>query len=375
MLVVLATIGLVVAFALDTRAGVAVVGNIPAGLPAFTFTIPTLGQLQALAVPAVMIGMIGFVESVSVAQSLAIKRGERIDPDAELRGLGVANLASAISGGFPVTGGFARSVVNFAAGARTPLAGVVAAALMGVVLLGLTGLFERLPLAVLAATIIVAVVGLVDLATLRHAWHYDRADALAWLLTAGGVLALGVEAGVGLGVALSIGTFLWRASRPHIAVVGRVGDSEHFRNERRFAVRTYPGLLMMRVDESLFFANVSPVLRRIEEAIALQGDVRHLVLDLSSVSHIDLTAVEALQRLHAELRERGIAMHLAEVRGPVMDRLVQTELPRQLAHPPFLNLHEAVGTLVGGDVARPGPAAESLTIRKCDGANHPMVVP
>jgi sulfate permease, SulP family len=357
MVVVLVAIGLVVGMGLDTRAGVAVVGSIPAGLPAFAFTLPTLEQLQALAVPAVMIALIGFVESVSVAQSLAIKRGERINPDAELRGLGMANLASAVSGGFPVTGGFARSVVNFAAGARTPLAGVIAAILMGVVLLGLTGLFERLPLAVLAATIIVAVVGLVDLATLRQAWHYDRADAVAWLVTAVGVLGLGVEAGVGLGVAMSIGTFLWRASRPHIAVVGRVGDSEHFRNERRFAVSTYPGLLLMRIDESLFFANVPAVLRRIEEEIELQGDVRHLVLDLSSVSHVDLTAVEALQRMQADLRERGIELHLAEVRGPVMDRLAQTELPQKLAHKPFLSLHEATGTLV------PSPQAASSLLK------------
>ena len=345
MAVVLLAIAAVAAFALDTRAGVAVVGAIPAGLPTLAFTLPTFGQLQALAVPAVMIALIGFVESVSVAQSLALKRGERVDPDAELRGLGAANLASAFSGGFPVTGGFARSVVNFAAGARTPLAGVIAAALMAVVLLGLTGLFERLPLAVLAATIIVAVSGLIDFSTLRHAWRYDRADALAWLVTALGVLGLGVEAGVGLGVAMSIGTLLWRASRPHIAVVGRVGDSEHFRNERRFTVTTYPGVLLLRVDERLFFANMSAVLRRIEEELARRRDVRHLVLDLSSVSHIDLTAMEALQRLQADLRARKIDLHLAQVRGPVMDRLVDTDLPRQLAHPPFLSLHQAIAVL------------------------------
>jgi SulP family sulfate permease len=343
--VVLLALGAVAGFGLDTRAGIRVVGDIPAGLPSFAIILPTVGQLQALVVPAVMIALIGFVESVSVAQSLAIKRGERINPDAELRGLGAANLASAVSGGFPVTGGFSRSVVNFAAGARTPLAGVIAAALMGVVVLALTGLFERLPLAVLAATIIVAVVGLVDVTTLRHAWHYDRADAIAWLVTALGVLGLGVEAGVGLGVAMSIGTFLWRASRPHIAVVGRVGDSEHFRNERRFAVQTYPGLLLLRIDESLFFANVSAVIQRIEEEIGRRGDVRHLVLDLSSVSHIDLTAIEALQRLQAELQERDIDLHLAEVRGPVMDRLKETGLPRSLAHAPFLSLHEATGFL------------------------------
>lgn len=347
MVVVLLAIAAVVAFGFDTRAGVAVVGTIPAGLPSLTITLPTMSQLQVLALPAVMIALIGFVESVSVAQSLANKRGERINPDAELRGLGAANLASAISGGFPVTGGFARSSVNYTAGARTPLAGVIAAALMSAVLLGLTGLFDRLPLAVLAATIIVAVSGLVDFATLRHAWRYDRADAIAWLVTAIGVLALGVDVGVGLGVVMSIGAFLWRASRPHIAVVGRLGDSQHFRNEQRHAVQTYPGLLLMRVDESLFFANMPAVLRRIEEEIERQGDTRHLVLDLSSVSHIDLTGVEGLQRLHDSLCERGIELHLAEVRGPVMDRLAQTELPRKLVHKPFLNLHDATGVLAG----------------------------
>lgn len=363
MAVVLLAITVVAAFALDTRAGVAVVGEIPPGLPSLAVTMPTFPQVQALAVPAVMIALIGFVESVSVAQSLAIKRGERIDPDAELRGLGAANLASAFSGGFPVTGGFARSVVNFAAGARTPIAGVTAAALMAVVLLGLTGVFERLPLAVLAATIIVAVVGLIDIATFRHAWHYDRADALAWLVTALGVLGLGVEAGVGLGVAMSIGTFLWRASRPHMAVVGRVGDSEHFRNERRFSVRTYPGLLLLRVDESLFFANIPAVLQRIEEEIGRRGDVRHLVLDLSSASHIDLTAVEALQRLHVDLRERGIEMYLAEVRGPVMDRLKETGLPDHLAHEPFLSLHEATRLLAPAASSPAGPPPVSIHAR------------
>lgn len=361
MAVVLLAIGAVAAFALDKGAGVAVVGQIPAGLPTLGVTMPTLSQVQALAVPAVMIALIGFVESVSVAQSLAIKRGERINPDAELRGLGAANLASAFSGGFPVTGGFARSVVNFAAGARTPLAGVIAAALMAVVLLGLTGLFERLPLAVLAATIIVAVVGLIDIATLRHAWRYDKADALAWVVTATGVLSLGVEAGVGLGVAMSVGTFLWRASRPHVAVVGRVGDSEHFRNERRFTVQTYTGMLLVRVDESLFFANIAAVIQRVEEELGRRVDVRHLVLSLSSVSHIDLTAVEALGRLQADLRERRIEMYLAEVRGPVMDRLKDTDLLGQLVHPPFISLHDAIRALAPSDLSAAAPISATAT--------------
>jgi len=260
MVIVLLSIGAVAVWQLDTQHGVAVVGTIPQGLPSLQLALPAREQVMHLFLPAFMIALVGFVESVSVAQSLAIKRGQRIDPNAELRGLGAGNLASALSGGFPVTGGFARSVVNFAAGAQTPMAGVISAGLMSLVLLGLTGLFERLPLAVLAASIVVAVLGLVDFETPRHAWHYDRADALAWAGTALGVLGLGVEAGIGIGVALSAGTFLWRASRPHIAVLGRLPGTEHYRNEQRFQVGIQPHLLIMRIDENLFFANSAAVL-------------------------------------------------------------------------------------------------------------------
>ncbi len=346
MAVVLLAVALVVGLDLDRVHGVKVVGSIPSGLPSVALPLPSAEQLQALFVPALMIALIGFVESVSVAQSLALKRGESVDPDAELRGLGVANLGSALVGGFPVTGGFSRSVVNFDAGARTPLAGVIAAVLMALVLLGMTGLFERLPLTVLAATIVIAVIGLIDLTAARHAWHYDRSDALAWGVTAAGVLVLGVELGVGLGVAMSLGTFLWSASRPHMAVVGRVPGTEHFRNEKRFEVETWPALLLVRVDERLFFANIGGVLRRIEDELRERAPVRDLVLDMSSVGHVDLTAFEALERLQGDLHDRGIELHLAEVRGPVMDHLQRTDLPGRLRHPPFLDLQQAVGALV-----------------------------
>lgn len=345
MVIVLLSIGAVALWQLDIRQGVAVVGNIPQGLPSLHLPWPTREQVMNLFVPAFVVALVGFIESVSVAQSLAIKRGQRIDANAELRGLGAGNLASAISGGFPVTGGFARSVVNFAAGAQTPMAGVISAALMALVLLGLTGLFGRLPLAVLAATIIVAVMGLIDLVTPRHAWHYDRADAIAWAGTALGVLALGVEAGIGIGVALSAGTFLWRASRPHIAVLGRLPGTEHFRNEQRFSVETVPHLLIMRIDENLFFANSAAVLDRVEAELERRSDVRDLLLVLSSVSHIDLTAAEALDRLHADLRRRGVTLHLAEVKGPVLDRLKRGGRLSGLAHEPFVTVHDAVQTL------------------------------
>ena len=345
MVVVLLNVLAVVLGDLDSRHGVAVVGNIPSGLPHLQWIWPSVEQVRLLAAPAFVIALVGFVESVSVAQSLAIKRGERIDPDRELRGLGLANLASAVSGGFPVTGGFARSVVNFSAGARTPMAGVVAAVLMALVLLGLTGLFERLPLAVLAATIVVAVLGLVDATTLRHAWQYDRADALAFAGTTLGVLALGVEAGIGIGVGLSVGVFLWRATRPHIAVIGRVAGSEHFRNELRYKVETWPGIVLLRIDENLFFANIAAVIDRIEAELQLRTGTHDLVLAMTSVSHIDLSAVEALERLTLELGKKGVQVHLAEVKGPVLDRLQRSHWLALLQRPPFVSVHAAVKAL------------------------------
>lgn len=366
MAVVLLSIGAVAGLALDVRHGVAVVGHIPQGLPSLRLPWPGTDALAALVLPAFVIAMVGFVESVSVAQSLAIKRGERIDANAELRGLGAANLASAVSGGFPVTGGFARSGVNFAAGARTPLAGAIAAVLMALVLTGLTGLFERLALAVLAATIVLAVLPLVDLVTPRHAWHYDRADALAWAGTLLGVLVFGVEAGIAAGVALSALVFLWRASRPHIAVVGRVPGTEHFRNELRFSVETLPGVLMLRIDENLFFANIAAVVDRVQLELARRPGTHHLVLVLSSVSHVDLTALESLQRLQTEMAAQGVSLHLAEVKGPVLDRLHHSAWLAQLPEPPFVSAHAAALAL------RQSPAGEALPRSVSKISVHPL---
>ena len=239
-----------------------------------------------------------------------------------------------------MTGGFARSVVNFAAGARTPLAGVIAALLMAVVLLGLTGLFERLPLAVLAATIIVAVVGLIDVGDAAPCLAL-RQGRCAWpgSSTAAGVLALGVEAGVGLGVA-HVDRHLPLACQP-----AAHGGGRPRRRQRALPERA----ALLGHDLSRLAAAArrrEPVLRQhrarsssaSRKRSTRRDDIRHLVLDLSSVSHVDLTAVEALQRLHGDLRERGIELHLAEVRGPVMDRLKHSELlqrtcPRAVPQP------------------------------------------
>jgi sulfate permease, SulP family len=326
---------------LDRTAGIAVVGEVPRGLPQLSLVLPDAPMLELLWLPALLIALVGFVESVSVAQSLALKRQQRIVPDRELLGLGVANVASALSGGYPVTGGFARSVVNFAAGAHTPLAGVVSAALMSLVIAAFTGLFFHLPHAVLAATIIVAVTSLVDVDAFRRAWRYDRADALSLLGTALGVMALGVEAGILTGVALSLGALVWRSSRPHMAVVGRVPGTEHFRNVLRHKVETVPGLLALRVDESLFFANATVVEDRIGDQLRLDPALRQVLLICSAVNQIDATALEVLTELERSLAARGIVFMLAEVKGPVMDRLRSTALGQRLDGRIFLSVHDA----------------------------------
>ncbi len=339
MLAVIVSTAVVAWWRLDSTAGVSVVGAVPQGLPALA--LPSLQGAGALLLPALLISLVGFVESVSVAQSLALKRQQRIDPNRELLGLGAANIASAFSGGFPVTGGFARSVVNFAAGANTPLAGVISALLMAAVIAALTDWFYYLPHAVLAATIIVAVTSLIDLETLREAWHYDKADAVSLLATAAGVVLFGVEAGIVLGVALSLGTLVWRSSHPHIAVVGRVPGTEHFRNVERHAVDTEPGLIAVRVDESLYFANASLLQDRIEALVAAQPETRQVLLVCSAVNMIDATALGVLTALERSLHERGIALALSEVKGPVMDRLQATSLGQRLRGRIFLSTHEA----------------------------------
>lgn len=326
---------------IDQTAQVSIVGAVPSGLPALALPSIDINALQALALPALLISLVGFVESVSVAQSLALKRGERISPNKELMGIGVANVASAVSGGFPVTGGFARSVVNYDAGARSPGAGIVSAIIMSVVIVALTGWFYYLPHAVLAATIIVAVLTLVDFKTVITTWRYDKADAVAMLLTFAGVLLLGVEEGILLGVVLSLAVLVWRSSHPHMAVVGRVPNTEHFRNIDRHEVATLPGLIALRVDESLYFANAQIVEAKIEQLVQEQPKTRCVLLIMSAVNQLDTTALQMLTELEASLSARGIRLQFAEVKGPVLDKLQFSALGQRMRERIFLSTHQA----------------------------------
>ena len=328
------------------QAGVKVVGAIPQGLPGLSLPTLDLGLALQLLPAALLISLVGFVESVSVGQTLAAKRRQRIEPDNELLGLGAANLGAAFSGGFPVTGGFARSVVNYDAGAQTPMAGVFTAVGIGLsVMLLLTPLLHNLPQAVLAASIMVAVLSLVDLASLRRTWRYSRQDGAAQLATILGVLLIGVEAGILLGVGLSLLLFLWRTSQPHMAVVGQVPGSEHFRNVERFAVIESPSVLSLRVDESLYFPNARYLEDRIGELIASRPLVRHLVLMCSGVNLIDASALDSLEAIVERLHTAGVQLHLSEVKGPVMDQLRRSDFLEKFGGQVFISQFQALQTL------------------------------
>ena len=317
-------------------AGVHLTGAVPSGLPGLNLAT-SAGHWQALVRPALLIAFVIFLISMSAAQTLALKRQEKLQSNYELIGLGVANIGSALTGGFPVTGSISRSAVNFSAGANTPLARIISAVLLAIALVAPTGWLALLPLPTLAATIIVAVMGMLELSTLRTAWRYDRGDALALLVTVAGVLVLGIEAGVVVGVMLSMANLIWRASRPHIAVLGRIAGSEHFRNIERYAAETVADVLMLRIDANLFFGNVEAVAQRIEEELKAHPLTCHLVLVMTAVSSIDTTALFALTELNVSLKARGIGLHLAEVKGPVIDRLNDSELPAALNGQIFLS--------------------------------------
>ncbi len=330
-----------------SAAGVHVVGSVPQGLPPLTTPVLSLDLWATLAGPAALISVVGFVESVSVAQTLAARKRQHIVPDQELIGLGAANIAAGVSGGYPVTGGFARSVVNFDAGARTPAAGIFAAVGLALATLFLTPLLFHLPQATLAATIIVAVLSLVDLSVLRKSWVYSKADFAATAVTIGATLLAGVEIGISAGVILSVLIHLYRTSRPHTAVVGRVPGTEHFRNVCRHAVETSPGILSLRVDESLYFANARFLEDRVYDLVAASPDVRHVVLMCPAVNHIDMSALESLEAINRRLADMGVTLHLSEVKGPVRDRLERTDFLDHLTGEVFLSQHQAIARLTG----------------------------
>jgi SulP family sulfate permease len=305
-----------------------------------------------LLVSAIFISIIGFVESVSVGHTLAAKRRQRISPDQELIGLGAANIASSFSGGYPVTGGFARSVVNFDAGAQTPAAGMMTAVGIALAALYLTPLLAWLPNATLAATIIVAVLSLIDLSILKRTWVYAKSDFVAVATTIVVTLTLGVEIGVACGVLASLALHLFKTSKPHIAVVGEVPGTEHYRNVNRHKVITHPSILSIRIDESLYFANATYIEDHIYELLEEKPAVKHVILMCTAVNEIDLSALEVLESINQRLLQSGIQLHLSEVKGPVMDVLERTNFIAELGGQVWLSQHQAEQHILQNSVAQ-----------------------
>lgn len=326
--------------------GVKIVGEVPQGLPPLTlpgFSPDLIGQLL---MPAILISIIGFVESVSVAQTLAAKKRQRIDPDQELIGLGAANIGAAFTGGYPVTGGFARSVVNYDAGAETPAAGAFTAVGLAIAAVALTPLVYYLPTATLAATIVVAVLSLVDFSILKKTWGYSKADFTAVAATILLTLTMGVEVGVASGVGISILLHLYKTSRPHVAEIGLVPGTQHFRNIHRHNVETDPTVLSLRVDESLYFVNARFLEDLVQARVSEGCAIKNVILMFSAVNEVDFSALESLEAINQRLTELGIGLHLSEVKGPVMDRLQTTHFLHELNGRVFLSQYDAWRAMV-----------------------------
>ncbi len=327
---------------LDAEYRLAIVGEVPTGLPGFLLPAFDTGTWLTLLPAALLIAFVSYLESISIGRSLASKRREKVKPNQELFAIGTANIASALSSSFAVGGGFARSGVNFSAGANTPLASLITSGLMLLTLVFFAPLFYHLPSAVLAVIVCMAVINLFDMKSIVEAWKFNRADAISSIVTFVLVLVVGVEHGILGGILLSLGLYLWRTSKPHMAVVGRVGDTQHFRNVERHKVRTEPNIIAIRIDESLYFANAHALESKILNLITKQKDVSHVVLICSAINFIDFSALDTLEGIREKLHDAGVLLHLAEVKGPVMDKLRQTDFYSNLGEGKvFLSTHDA----------------------------------
>ncbi len=332
-------------FSLDREAGIVVTGDIPSGFPGLTLPGFSPDLLIQLLPAAFVISLVGFMESVSVAKTLASKKREKIEPNQELVALGAANLGSAFTGGYPVTGGLSRSVVNDSAGAQSGLASIFTGGFVLITVLFLTPLFTYLPRATLAAVVLVAVIGLLETATMRRAMAYSRADVIALAVTFVTVLAAGIEIGIAAGVATSIALFLWHTSQPHIAELGRVKGTETYRNVLRHDTDGDPRILIVRIDENLYFANANRLEQTIWDSVSSRPELSHLILVGSAVNSIDTSALETLEELTTRLKLAGITVHMAEFKGPIMDRLQRTHLMQLVGS---TNVHMTVSEAVRG---------------------------
>ncbi len=348
--IALAALAILLSWLFDLeQAGVEVLGEIPSGLPVFTLPDFSLSLLASLFLSALPLAIVCYVESISVAQALAVRRRQTIEPNQELTGLGAANLVTSFSGGMPVAGGFSRSLVNFEAGAATPAAGFYAAVIIMLVLLFLTPVLYWLPKVCLAAVIVVAVYALFDFSILKKSWRHSRGEFFAVAVTLIVTLTLGAEAGIGAGVLTAVLMHLYKTSRPHVAVVGRVPGTEHFRNVKHYQVETSENLLTLRIDEALYFPNTRYLESLVFRLVAERPGLKHVVLMCPAVNDIDLSALETLENINDVLADSGISLHLSEVKVPIMKILEGTHFFTRLSGGTYLSQNQAFEDLRGSE--------------------------
>jgi sulfate permease, SulP family len=335
----------VVFWNLDGTQGLAVVGFVPPGLPEFVIP-PFQWQMWVdLAPAAAMIAVVSYVESYSIGTTLATRRRTRINAHQELIALGAANIGAAFTGAYPVAGSFSRSSVNYQTGARTPVSSLVCMVVIVLTLLFFTPLFARLPQAALAAIIVISVVGLVDLQGARKHWRVHRDDSITEIATFAVVLGFGIETGLLTGVALSIAFFVRQSSRPHVTLVGRIGDTSQFRNVRRYDTETVSQIAAIRIDENIFFANTNQIENKLLKIVQRRPGTHHVLLVCSAVNRIDISGLEMLSRINQSFAAMGIKLHLSDVKGPVMDQLQITDFIAELTGSVFFSTDQAMRDL------------------------------
>jgi SulP family sulfate permease len=332
------------------RHAVALVGALPELGLGFGWPPLDASLWWTLLPSAAPIALVTFVSSLVVAESLARRQGTRIEPRRELLGLAAANAVAALGSGMPVAGSFTRSVVNLDAGSRTRMTGVFTAVMMGLAIVLLAEPLAQLPSAVLAATILVAVLSVLDWRPFKEAWHYSRPEWALMAAVAAITLVHGVAWALAIGVAGSIALLLQRTARPHVALIGRVPGTEHFRNVGRHEVELTPGVMGLRIDESLLFTNARQLSDVVQQQLAAHPDTRRVVLLMSPVNRIDFSGLNALQDLHELLHGRGIRLDLSEVKGPVLDALQRSGWTAWFDGRVFLSHHQAMRD--AGDAAQ-----------------------
>jgi sulfate permease, SulP family len=344
LILVIISIGIAYLFNLNSI-GIQTVGEVPSGFPTLNMPFWNLELILKLLPGATMIAMISFVESLSIAQATALQQRSHLNSNQELIALGLSNLSAGISSSFPVTGSLSRTVVNADAGAKTPMAGVLSSLFIIIVSLYFTGFFQNLPLSVLAATIMVSIWKLVDFKPFIETWKYSKADGIAMWITFLGVICIDISTGLMIGIISTFILLLWKNSRPHIAVIGLVEGTQHFRNIERYDVKTDPHILSIRIDESLTFLNAHTLKDFLINEVSKKEQLQHVIINCSGISSIDLSALEMLEEFDLELKKFHIKFHLSEVKGPVMDKLRQSSWIQHMSGSIFLTHYQAIQKL------------------------------